>query len=66
MIEAFTAFPAAARALLAVQGLSQKEGQFCGGLAFRPWPISTKQAHWLRVLLARHDLPTLAQGAEHV
>lgn len=49
----------AARALLAVEGLSEKEGQFCGGLAFRTAPLSDKQANWLRILLSRHGLPDL-------
>ena len=56
----------AARALLAVQSLSEKEGQFCGGLAFRPGPLSQKQANWLRILLNRHNLPPLADGGENV
>lgn len=49
----------AARALLAVEGLSEKEGQFCGGLAFRTAPLSDKQANWLRILLSRHGLATV-------
>ncbi len=52
----------AARALLALEGFSEREGQFLGGLAFRPYPLSDKQANWLGILLARHDLPALAQG----
>ena len=65
MAEPFTRFTAAARALLAVESLSEKEGQFCGGLAYRAVPLSDKQASWLRILLARHDLPALADGGEH-
>ncbi len=34
MADTFPRFPDAARALLAVDSLSEKEGQFCGGLAF--------------------------------
>lgn len=66
MADTFPSFPAAARALLAVDALSEKEGQFCGGLAFRTAPLSDKQANWLRILLARHCLPALAEGGEHV
>ena len=66
MAEPFSRFADAARALLGVESLSEKEGQFCGGLAFRTFPLSEKQANWLRVLLARHGFPTLAEGGEHV
>ena len=65
MAEPFTRFPDAARALLAVDTLSEREGQFCGGLAFRTAPLSDKQARWLRILLTRHDLPALAEGVDH-
>ena len=65
MGERFTIHNDAARALLAVESLSEKEGQFCGGLAFRTFPLSDKQANWLRILLARHGLPALAEGGEH-
>lgn len=65
MADTFPSFPAAARALLAVETLSEKEGQFCGGLALRTAPLSDKQANWLRILLARHGLPQLAEGGEH-
>lgn len=65
MAEPFTDFRAAARALLTVDVLSEKEGQFCGGLAFRSAPLSDKRANWLRILLARHALPTLAIGGEN-
>jgi hypothetical protein len=58
-------FQDAARALLAVNSLSEKEGQFCGGLAFRTAPLSNKQANWLRILLNRHGLLALAQGGEN-
>lgn len=65
MAEPFPRFADAARALLAVEALSEKEGQFCGGLAYRAAPLSDKQANWLRILLARHELPALTDGGEH-
>ena len=65
MADPFCRFPDAARALLATDSLSEKEGQFCGGLAFRTAPLSDRQANWLRTLLARHGLPTLAEGGAH-
>ena len=65
MDKPFARFPDAARVLLGVEALSEKEGQFCGGLAFRTFPLSDKQANWLRILLARHGLPALAEGGEH-
>jgi len=65
MADPFTRFPDAARALLTVESLSEKEGQFCGGLAYRSAPLSDKQANWLRILLSRHRLPTLADGGDH-
>ena len=65
MAETFSNAPAAARALLALDCLSEKEGQFCGGLAFRTVPLSEKQANWLRILLSRHGLPALAEGGDH-
>jgi hypothetical protein len=55
----FPHFRRAARALFAVENLSEKEGQFVGGLAFRSAPLSEKQANWLRILLHRHELPPL-------
>lgn len=61
----FSSHRAAARALLSVLSLSEKEGQFCGGLAFRNAPLSEKQANWLRILLSRHDLPSLADGGDN-
>lgn len=65
MAKPFNRFSDAARALLAVESLSEKEGQFCGGLAYRSAPLSDKQANWLRILLDRHGLPALAEGGEH-
>lgn len=65
MADPFPCFSAAARALLAVDSLSEREGQFAGGLAFRTVPLSDKQANWLRILLARHGLPALVEGGEN-
>ncbi len=62
MAEPFTDFRIAARALLAAENLSEREGQFCGGLAHRSAPLSPKQARWLGILLDRHALPALAEG----
>ncbi len=64
MADTYAHFAAAARALLAFAELSEKEGQFCGGLSFRSLPLSDKQANWLRILLARHGLPALVDGGE--
>ncbi len=58
----FTDSRAAARALLALEGFTEREGQFLGGLAFRPYPLSDKQLRWLSILLDRHDLPALVDG----
>lgn len=60
----FASSQSAARALLAVDSLSEREGQFCGGLAYRTAPISPKQANWLGILLSRHGLPPL-DGGDH-
>lgn len=46
-----------ALALLGTDRLSEREGQFLGGLAFRADPLSERQARWLGVLLTRHGLP---------
>jgi len=62
MADPFIHHRAAARALLAVDSLSEKEGQFCGGMAYRSVPLSDKQLNWLCILLDRHGLPTLADG----
>lgn len=53
------AFNRAALALINAADLSEREGQFCGGLAFRPTPLSEKQENWLRILLERYGLPAL-------
>jgi len=65
MADPFPCFTDAARALLAVDCLSEKQGQFVGGLAFRTAPLSDKQANWLRILLSRHGLPALVEGGEN-
>lgn len=62
MVDTFSHFRDAARALLTVDSLSEREGQFCGGVAFRTAPLSDKQANWLRILLSGHGLPALAKG----
>lgn len=56
MAKAFPHFSDAARALLSEE-LTEKEGQFCGGLSFRSAPLSERQAKWLMALLHRHNLP---------
>lgn len=66
MADAFTSFPDAARSLLTLHVLSEKEGQFLGGICYRREPLTEKQARWLRILLDRHDLPALIEGGEHV
>lgn len=43
--------------------LRPKEGQFLGGISFDANPLTEKQANWLRILLARHGLPSLEGGA---
>lgn len=65
MADEFEHFIDAARALLELDTLSEKEGQFCGGLCYRRYPVTERQAWWLRLLLKRHGLPDLAEGAEH-
>ena len=65
MADPFIRFREAARALLAIDALSEREGQFIGGIAYRAMPISDKQANWLRILLAKHGLPPLAEGGEN-
>lgn len=44
--------------------LKAREGQFLGGIAFDANPLTDKQANWLRILLARHGLPPLANGGD--
>lgn len=62
MAEPFLNHRTAARALLAVESLSEREGQFCGGMAYRASPLTDKQSRWLLLLLERHGLPALADG----
>lgn len=62
MVNVFTDFRTASRALLAVDFLTEKEGQFCGGLAYRFAPLTEKQANWLCILLDRHGLPAFDEG----
>lgn len=52
----------AARQLLTITSLTEREGQFLGGLCYRSAPLSEKQANWLKILLDRHDLPALGEG----
>lgn len=65
MADPFTNHRAAAHALLGIEALSEKEGQFLGGLAYRHAPLSDKQTNWLRALLDRHGLPVLLDGGAH-
>jgi hypothetical protein len=44
--------------------LKPREGQFLGGIAFDANPLSEKQSNWLVILLAKHGLPTLADGGD--
>ena len=62
----FTDIRAAALAVLTTGDLTEKEGQFCGGIAFRDQPLTDRQANWLRILLDRHGLPPLVEGGAHV
>jgi hypothetical protein len=59
MAEPFHDHRLAARQLLTVTTLTEREGQFCGGLSYRAAPLSERQANWLKILLARHNLPSL-------
>lgn len=60
--DAWDSHKAAALALLmSGADLAEKEGQFCGGIMFRPADMMTdKQWRWLSILLRRHHLPPLA------
>ena len=42
--------------------LTRKAGQFLGQIAVDPAPMSEKQSDWLAKLLARFELPPLAEG----
>jgi len=60
-----SAFPdhrAAAMAVLTSGApLRPREGQFLGGIAFDANPLTEKQANWLRILLDKHGLPSVAE-----
>ncbi len=61
----FASHKAAALALINSDAqLKQREGQFLGGIAFAEYDLTPKQLNWLSILLKRHDLPPLAEGAE--
>ena len=59
----------AARAILGTgANLSEKEGQFLGGLAYRADRLTGRQARWLGILVERHSLPEWnlqAEGGDH-
>lgn len=61
-LQPFIDFRLAARQLLTITALSEREGQFLGGLCYRKDSLTEKQARWLRILLERHHLPTLVEG----
>ena len=44
------------------QRLTRKAGQFLGQLVVDPAPLSEPQYSWLAKLLAKADLPPLAEG----
>ena len=62
----FTDHRLAARQLLTVTNLSEKEGQFLGGLCYRAAPLSEKQARWLSILLDRHGFAPFNDGGANV
>ena len=49
-------------AALALLTGGHQAGQFLGQLAVDPLPMTDKQSDWLAQLLAKHDLPPLAEG----
>jgi hypothetical protein len=55
--------PAAMAVLTSGAALRPREGQFLGGIAFDLNPLTEKQGEWLRILLDKHGLPPLEQGA---
>ncbi|WP_298196583.1 hypothetical protein [Novosphingobium sp.] len=61
----FTDHRAAARELLTIPALSEREGQFVGGLCYRAQDLTEKQANWLRILLERHGLPPFVGTASN-
>ena len=52
---------AAMAVLTSGAALRPREGQFLGGIAFDTNPLTEKQDDWLRILLAKHGLPALAE-----
>lgn len=62
MSEPFTDFRLAARQLLTVTTLREREGQFLGGLCYRSEPLTEKQTNWLNLLLSKHHFPAFAEG----
>lgn len=65
MTEPFCDHRHAAMALLTSgAALRPKEGQFLGGIAFETNQLSPRQAHWLAVLLDKHELPPLIGEAQ--
>lgn len=61
MSQPFVHHSIAALALLnADLNLRPREGQFLGGIIFTD-ELTDKQLNWLLILLARHNLPTLAE-----
>lgn len=65
MAEPFNDHRLAARQLLTVTTLTEREGQFLGGLCYRAAPLSDKQERWLSILLDRHNLPPLNGENNH-
>lgn len=63
MSEPFDDHRLAARQLLTVTTLTEREGQFLGGLCYRAATLSDKQANWLAILLDRHALQALDREA---
>jgi len=55
----------AARQLLAITTLSEREGQFLGGLCYRAAPLSDKQVNWLKLLQKCHGIELLDGEAGH-
>jgi hypothetical protein len=65
MTEPFIDHRLAARQLLTITTLTEREGQFLGGLCYRAAPLSEKQERWLNILLDRHGIAPLDEGAAH-
>ncbi len=63
----FTCHRAAAMALITSgAALRSREGSFLGQIAFTDEALSERQSNWLAILLKRHGLPDLADGADNV